>query len=88
MRRGRAKAAQAKPSLRTGYYWAKWQTAVEGTRDASTLTPSDTWEIVQLTDLDEDAAVAVAGVEKWQRRDCFIWGRRVADLHPPEGECA
>lgn len=72
----------------TGYYWAKWKIAVDGTRDGEHLTPSNEWEIVQVNDnngepgSNEEFSVAVHGVETCQWLDCFFWGPRVGDLGP------
>ena len=75
-----------------GYYWAKWQTAAEGTVDGSELTPALRWEIVQvninapnwknLTDEQfmERLSVFVPGVQQTQWRNCFHWGDFVAPL--------
>lgn len=63
-----------------GHYWAKWRTASDGTREAEELTPSDTWEIVQvfvncLEETDpEHLMVHVPGVERAQPLDGFVWG--------------
>jgi hypothetical protein len=71
-----------------GYYWAKWRIASDGTVEGDELTPSDTWEIVQVNlnapyaahDDPERLSVSVPGVQKGQWLDCFVWGGRVAPL--------
>lgn len=75
--------------MKPGYYWAKWRIAADGTREGDELTPSDTWEIVQVNMNDDDRpesgeylSVSVPGVEKTQWRDCFVWGHFVATLEP------
>lgn len=75
---------------RTGYYWAKWRIASDGTTDGDDITPSDTWEIVQVNDnngepgSNEEFSVAVPGVEQTQWLDQFVWGPHVADLRDYE----
>lgn len=64
---------------RPGYYWAKWRIAADGTRDGDELTPSSQWEVVEVCENHngepgEELSVSVAGVEKTQWLDCFIWG--------------
>ncbi|EHK56855.1 hypothetical protein [Allomesorhizobium alhagi] len=76
--------------LKPGYYWAKWRIAADGTHEGDELTPSDTWEIVQVNknivdwednpEEHEALSVAVTGVLETQWRDCFVWGPKVADL--------
>lgn len=80
-----------------GYYWAKWRIAADSTHEGDELTPSDTWEIVQvnwnisgwqnLTDEEEPERllVSVAGVREAQGRDGFFWGGKVADLEAGPG---
>lgn len=74
--------------LTPGYYWAQWRIAADGTHEGDDLTPSFTWVIVQVNDNNgepgsaEEFSVAVPGVRETQWPDCFIWGRRVADLKP------
>jgi hypothetical protein len=65
---------------KAGHYWAKWRIANDGTREGDELTPSDTWEVVQVfencldhTD-DEFLAVHVPGVERSQSLENFVWG--------------
>jgi|GEM_PF-3569889 len=73
---------------RPGYYWAKWRIAAYGTREGDELTPSDTWEIVQVNGNNgdpgslEELSVSVSGVEQVQWRHYFVWGAHVADLIP------
>lgn len=65
-----------------GFYWAKWKIAAEGTIEGEELTPSDTWEVVEVWDNvlfpepdDEEGRMAsVTGVEKPQSLDSFFWG--------------
>jgi hypothetical protein len=72
-----------------GYYWAKWLIAADGTHEADELTPSDTWEIVQVNENSDDPAdaeylsVSVPGVRETQWPDCFVWGQYVAPLTHP-----
>lgn len=76
--------------MKPGYYWAKWKIASDGTHEGDELTPSNTWEIVQVNvnvvDWEDDPSesealsVAVTGVRETQWRDCFVWGVKVADL--------
>ncbi|RUW56836.1 hypothetical protein [Mesorhizobium sp. M8A.F.Ca.ET.021.01.1.1] len=72
----------------TGYYWAKWRIASDDTHEGEEMTPSDTWEIVQINDNNgepgdlEELSVAVPGVRETQWRDCFIWGPKVSELNP------
>lgn len=75
--------------MKSGYYWAKWRIAADGTREGDDLTPSDEWEIVQVNENDTQAespeepealSVSVCGVETAQWRDCFVWGEFVAPL--------
>ena len=69
-----------------GYYWAKWRIATDDTLEGDDLTPSDTWEIVQVNvncsdpSDDEYLSVSVPGVRETQWRDGFFWGPFVADL--------
>lgn len=79
--------------MKPGYYWAKWRIATDETHEGDELTPSNTWEIVQVNinvvDWDDDPAepealsVAIAGVRETQWRDQFIWGPFVSDLNSP-----
>lgn len=79
-----------KTPRKPGYYWAKWRIPAEGTHEGDLMTPSDTWEIVQVNDNtsdwesnpddDEALSVAVPGVGETQWRDCFVWGDFVAPL--------
>lgn len=73
--------------MKPGYYWAKWRIASDGTHEGEHLTPSDTWEIVQVNDNnvddpadDEYLSVSVPGVRETQWRDDFVWGEFVAPL--------
>lgn len=76
--------------MKPGYYWAKWRIAADGTHEGDELTPSNSWEIVQVNsnhiDWDDDPAedealsVAVPGVRETQWRDCFVWGNFVCGL--------
>lgn len=76
-----------------GHYWAMWKIAAEGTRDGDELTPSDTWEVVQVNINDYQGQVgepeyfsaSVPGVEVIQWLDSFVWGPRVPDFKN-EGE--
>jgi hypothetical protein len=69
----------------TGYYWAKWRIAADGTVEGDELTPSDTWEIVQVNDNhgegNEKFSVSVCGVQTTQWLDCFFWGEKVSGLN-------
>lgn len=79
--------------MKPGYYWAKWRIASDDTHEGDELTPSNTWEIVQVNinqvDWDDDPAedealsVSVAGVRETQWRDGFMWGDFVAPLEAP-----
>lgn len=83
-------ARKSEMPLKPGYYWAKWRIATDETHEGDELTPSKTWEIVQVNsnvvDWEDDPAepealsVAVAGVRETQWRDCFVWGEFVAPL--------
>ena len=70
-----------------GYYWAKWRIASDDTHEGEEITPSDTWEIVQINDNNgeagslEELSVSVHGVRETQWRDCFIWGPQVSGLN-------
>jgi len=72
--------------LTPGYYWAQWRIAADGTYGGDELTPSMSWEIVQVNDNNgppgsaEELSVSVPGVRETQWPDCFIWGPRVSDL--------
>jgi hypothetical protein len=63
-----------------GFYWAKWLTADEATRDGSVLAPARDWEVVYVCEnrSDEGAVerfrVLVVGVESTQRIPNFAWG--------------
>ena len=86
-------ASRAMPE-KPGYYWAKWRIASDGTTEGDELTPSDTWEIVEVNeniigaesmnpeeaDYHSRFSVSVPGVEKVQWLDCFVWGNYVASL--------
>lgn len=70
-----------------GYYWAKWLKASNNTHEAKDLTPSHSWEIVQVNENnvddpkdDEYLTVSVPGVRETQWRDGFIWGPFVAPI--------
>ncbi len=75
-----------------GYFWAKWRIAADGTLEGEELTPSNTWEIVQVNwnisgwetmtdeEMPERLLVAVHGVREPQVRDGFFWGAKVAAL--------
>ena len=77
--------------LKPGYYWAKWRIAADDTHEGDELTPSNTWEIVEVNANEmcwddhpeqmEALSVAVPGVRETQWRDCFIWGQFVAPLN-------
>ena len=73
-------------ALTPGYYWAKWRIASDDTHEGDELTPSDTWEIVQVNDNNgepgtpEELSVSVSGVREVQWPDCFVCGARGADL--------
>lgn len=73
--------------MKPGYYWAKWRIAADGTHEGEEMTPSDTWEIVQVNDNnvddpedDEYLSVSVPGVRETQWRDGFFWGPFVAEI--------
>lgn len=74
------------PTLTPGYYWVKWRIATDETFEGDELTPSNTWEIVQVNDNNgergsgKELSVSVPGVREVQWPDCFVWGERVADL--------
>jgi hypothetical protein len=80
-----------------GYYWAKWRIAADDTHEGDELTPSDSWEIVQVNwnvsgwedETDEEnperLSVLVPGVREVQWRDCFVWGDFIASLKPEAG---
>lgn len=80
--------------LSPGYYWAQWRIATDETHEGDELTPSTTWEIVQVvankldwaeTPEDLEALyVSIPGVREAQWRDQFVWGAFVAELDPPE----
>lgn len=77
--------------MKPGYYWAKWRIAADDTHEGDDLTPSDSWEIVQVNNNnvddpndDEYLSVSVAGVRETQWRDCFVWGEFVAPIRPRE----
>lgn len=81
------KASRTLIPSHSGYYWAKWRIAADGTHEGEEQTPSDTWEIVQVNennvddpDDDEYLSVSVPGVQQTQWRDCFVWGLFVAPL--------
>ena len=64
-----------------GFYWAKWRIADDGTKEGDELTPSNTWEVVQLINggsIDKPHFyVSVPGVEKIQSVENFVWGKMV-----------
>lgn len=70
-----------------GFYWGKWKIAAEGTREADELTPSNTWEVMEVfrncvdPDDDEYLMVSVPGVEQGQPLDGFVW--HLERLMPP-----
>lgn len=70
---------------RPGYYWAKWKIASPGTLEGDELTPSNTWEVVQVwqnsvdPNSDEPLGVSVPGVRETQWPDQFFWGLRIPD---------
>ncbi|WP_156402840.1 MULTISPECIES: hypothetical protein [unclassified Bradyrhizobium] len=70
-----------------GHYWAKWIIADEGTADAAEVVPSSHWEVVGVyenridREADDYLTVQVAGVERSQSIDNFIWGP--GPLPPP-----
>jgi hypothetical protein len=72
---------------KAGHYWAKWRIANDGTKEGEELTPSDTWEVVQvfensLDETDDDhLMVSVPGVTKSQSVENFVWGP--GQLPPP-----
>lgn len=77
----------SKIPMEPGYYWAKWRIAADGTHEGDELTPSDTWEIVQVNSNnvddpndDEYLSVSVPGVRETQWRDGFVWGKFVAPI--------
>lgn len=64
---------------KTGFYWAKWKIADEGTREGDELTPSDRWEVVEVCDNYGDdprnyLRVSVSGVFMSQSIENFYWG--------------
>lgn len=69
---------------RTGHYWARWKIKSPGTAEEED-PPDGRWEVVQVfencidPDNDEHLAVHVAGVERVQHLDNFLWGERVAE---------
>lgn len=79
-----------------GYYWAKWRIATDATHEGDDLTPSNTWEIVQVNanvhgceneaDYPERLSVSVPGVREVQWRDGFVWGDFVAPLENPPSQ--
>ena len=72
-----------------GFYWAKWRIASDGTRDIEEFVSSDRWEVVEVCENHIDPfdaeylVVAVAGVEKGQALDGFVWGP--GPIEPPNG---
>ena len=74
--------------LLPGYYWAKWRIATTQTLEGDELTPSNTWEIVQVNvnasflapEEAEALSVSVFGVREVQWRDGFVWGTFIAPL--------
>lgn len=79
-----------KMPTKPGYYWAKWRIATDATHEGDELTPSDTWEIVQVNDNGgdglEELSVSVTGVRETQWRDQFVWGPFIAPLNPKTPE--
>lgn len=70
-----------------GWYWAEWRIAEDGTfeNERDDTTPQTWSEVVEVFDrgsIDEpELRAAVAGVEKSQGLDCFVW--RSDRLEPP-----
>ncbi len=68
-----------------GWYWAKWKIASPGTYEGDELTPSDSWEIVELCIncdaplSDEPLSVSVSGVRETQWPDQFYWGPMIPE---------
>lgn len=70
-----------------GFYWAKWRICDEGTVDEAVFQPNNHWEVVEV--LDEfsgdklPSRVFVAGVEKSQSIENFVWARPIAPRPTP-----
>lgn len=68
---------------REGFYWARWQKPASGTADEGEMCCPEQWEVVQVftngwrTDSPHYYMVFVAGVEKAQPLDHFVWGPEV-----------
>lgn len=70
-----------------GFYWAKWLTADDGTKEGTLLTPEEGWDVVFVFENSFDPSderrfrVLVVGVEGTQSIENFEWGR--GPLVPP-----
>lgn len=66
-----------------GFYWAKWRIAEDDTHEGEDLTPSETWEVVEVWENHTDASapeylkVHVPGVRECQSIENFVWGPEV-----------
>lgn len=73
---------------RPGFYWAKWRIADDGTHEGDEMTPSDTWEVVNIfvnctsDDGHDNLRVEVPGVQRSQSFENFVWG--IGPLEPPK----
>lgn len=83
----RTSPSRSATPMKTGFYWAKWRIADEGTKEGDELTPSDQWEVVHVfeniadTEDPEYLRVEVPGVERSQSLENFFWGP--GPLAPP-----
>lgn len=70
-----------------GFYWAKWRIPEDGTADEDQFVFVDKWEAVEvhaaLGETDADFRVSVAGVERTQSVENFVWAMPVRPIQSP-----
>ena len=79
----RQKTTRAGAPTKSGFYWAKWKIADEGspkTEEYNSYLPQKTWEVVEVFRNTVDSAdpehlrVHIAGVSDSQSLENFFWG--------------
>lgn len=82
-----AKPEPAVPQ-KAGFYWAKWRIPEDGTADEDRFVFVDKWEAVEvhpaLGETDELFRVSVAGVERTQSVENFVWAQPCRPMPAPE----
>ena len=76
---------------KAGFYWAKWQIPEDGTEgmgeNEEHFVRTNAWEVVEvhatLGETDEDFRVSVAGVQRTQSVENFVWAQPCIPLPLP-----